>query len=279
MLIRLGLCGYRAWHQPGSRSGTNRGGLVVAVRDDMRASLCHQSVGEFGNLMTLNLEAWHLTVVWRRPSPDTGDASFVHALAEHHALAENHPWAAIGDWNWCPDEHVFLQGNEFSASVALDEHGHPRPTRREGRAIDYLVAQHLQATEPSLDEEIFRRSFSVSGANSARRSPSQSSACCVPLPVTCHLMACPVTSGGPLSPRLGASTMCRLAAQKKSGRTSVLTPSPLFARPALAVGPLVPPRCLDLRVPCRVLSKPLTPASDPCANPSPRAAWQSLWQG
>ena len=159
MLIRLGLCGYRAWHQPGSRSGTNRGGLVVAVRDDMRASLCHQSVGEFGNLMTLNLEAWHLTVVWRRPSPDTGDASFVHALAEHHALAENHPWAAIGDWNWCPDEHVFLQGNEFSASVALDEHGHPRPTRREGRAIDYLVAQHLQATEPSLDEEIFGDHF------------------------------------------------------------------------------------------------------------------------
>ncbi|CAE7267424.1 NRT2.2 [Symbiodinium sp. CCMP2592] len=159
MLIRLGLCGYRAWHQPGSRTGTNRGGLVVAVRDDMRASLCHQSVGEFGNLMTLNLDAWLLTVVWRRPSPDTGDASFVQALAEHHALAHNHPWAATGDWNWCPDEHVFLQGDEFSASVALDENGFPRPTRREGRAIDYLVAQHLQATEPSLDEEIFGDHF------------------------------------------------------------------------------------------------------------------------
>ena len=56
---------------------------MVAVRDDMRASLCHQSVGEFGNFLTLNLDAWLLTVVRRRPSPDTGDASFVQALAEH----------------------------------------------------------------------------------------------------------------------------------------------------------------------------------------------------
>ena len=159
MLIRLGLCRYRAWHQPGSRTDTNRGGLLVAVRDDMRASLCHQSVGEFGNLLTLNLDAWLLTVVWRRPSPDTGDASFVQALAEHHALAHGHPWAAIGDWNWCPDEHVFLQGDEFSASVVMDENGCPRPTRREGRAIDYLIAQHLQAPEPSLDDEIFGDHF------------------------------------------------------------------------------------------------------------------------
>ncbi|OLQ11492.1 hypothetical protein AK812_SmicGene4641 [Symbiodinium microadriaticum] len=83
MLIRLGLCRYRAWPQPGSRTDTNRGGLMVAVRDDMRASLCHQSVGEFGNFLTLNLDAWLLTVVRRRPSPDTGDASFVQALAEH----------------------------------------------------------------------------------------------------------------------------------------------------------------------------------------------------
>ena len=67
-LIRLSLKKYRAWHQPGSRQGTNRGGLLVAVRDDIRASLCHQSVGEFGNLLTLNMEAWMLTVVWRRPA-------------------------------------------------------------------------------------------------------------------------------------------------------------------------------------------------------------------
>ena len=66
------------------------------------------------------------------------------------------PWLSTGDWNWCPDEHVFLQGDEFSASVALDENDCPRPTRREGRAIEYLVAQHLQAPEPSLDDEDFR---------------------------------------------------------------------------------------------------------------------------
>ena len=67
-LIRLSLKKYRAWHHPGSCQGTNRGGLLVAVRDDIRASLCHQSVGEFGHLNTLNLEAWMLTVVWRRPA-------------------------------------------------------------------------------------------------------------------------------------------------------------------------------------------------------------------
>ena len=92
-------------------------------------------------------------------------------------------------------------------------------------------------------------------------------------------MACPVTSGRPLLFAFGASTTCWSVAQRRSGRTSVLTPSPLSMRPALVAGPLILPRFLDPGVPCLALSKPLTLASIPCADPSPRAAWQSFVAG
>ena len=49
--------------------------------------------------------------------------------------------------------------DELNACVALDGAGDRRPTHREGRTIDYLVAQNLCAEDPSLDDEIYGEHF------------------------------------------------------------------------------------------------------------------------
>ena len=58
--------------------------------------LCHQSVRDYGNLLTLNLESWFLMVVWRRPAVDTTETtSLEDVLAEHRNLAQDSPWCAV----------------------------------------------------------------------------------------------------------------------------------------------------------------------------------------
>ena len=87
-------------------------------------------------------------------------------------------------------------------------------------------------------------------------------ACCAPLRNTRPLNICPVKTGKQLT-----------VPQNRNGTTSagILKGSSVWLVKAMAV--FAPHLCIGLRVPRLSLSKPLIPASIPCANHLPRVSW------
>ena len=98
--------GYRAWtSQINERRNTlghevHFGGLAVAVRQDIAAQFVSEWSDEDGQLLTVLLNNFSLTCIWRRPKNESED--FIQAFTEHRMSYYPLPWVGLGDWRAGP---------------------------------------------------------------------------------------------------------------------------------------------------------------------------------
>ena len=144
---RLSKQGYRAWLlTPDSRRNHRGkeywvGGILVAVRNDVRAHKIDEYREPEGESMLIDFEAFQVALLWRRPTPDAEDAfaTQIHTWADT-AAQRDREFLAVGDWNWTPGENPLLQLGLVEHSVR-DKANARIPSRWEGdRCIDYLLA-------------------------------------------------------------------------------------------------------------------------------------------
>ena len=79
---RLQACGYRAWLActPPKTNAQGRaysvGGILAAIRQDVRGHVMEQFLHEDGERIHVDLESLMISIGWRRPSPDNAGKWF-----------------------------------------------------------------------------------------------------------------------------------------------------------------------------------------------------------
>ena len=104
----LQILGYRAWAFGEDPRLSKRdveysvGGIVAAVREDMRATCEEHLIPCSGEAILINMFSCHIGFLWRRPHED--HATIDDRLYGWHltATASNMPCCLLGDWNDIP---------------------------------------------------------------------------------------------------------------------------------------------------------------------------------
>ena len=147
--------GYRAWtvSRHNATSSSCHGGLLLAVRKDIRSHFVDKTIHGHFEAITVDLEGFYITNVWERPDCAC-EASFAEWVAPilSDCRLRRKLWLGVGDHNTLPAEHPMTADDNregFSYLAVRNEHGELEPTRWDGnRAIDWALL-----SEPDLEGE------------------------------------------------------------------------------------------------------------------------------
>ena len=144
---RLEADGYRTWLActPPKISARGHsycvGGILVAIRQDVKGHAVEQFLHEDGESIHVDLESFVVSIGWRRPSTDNA-GNWMEDIAQSclHATAREVPWLGIADWNLTPDQNPLAAGGAGLCAVR-DHRSELIPSRwNSTRCIDYAVS-------------------------------------------------------------------------------------------------------------------------------------------
>jgi hypothetical protein len=178
--------GYRAWTQGAEpkRSKNNveysKGGMCVAIRQDVRGFLIDSFLHEDGEAMLLNIGNAHLSFAWRRPQNDR--EVFDDIMSQWYGVATESctPYMCIGDFNDVPDDNPMINAGAFLRAVRTSQE--LVPSRWKGnRCIDWALFNDASvqcdmtySPEKVSDHKVvlFQVSWPVRHANAQRLVPT-----------------------------------------------------------------------------------------------------------
>ncbi|CAE7489220.1 unnamed protein product [Symbiodinium necroappetens] len=144
LLQHLRRLGYRGWYFAGDTLTDVRGrkyihgGILVAMREDVKGNVIDSFIHAEGEAALSCIGSAQIAIVWRRPHAQADGFldNFTPWIADSCATAT--PFIAVGDWNWEPDENVFIATGLQQCNVM--EGDQPVPSRWQSqRCIDYAI--------------------------------------------------------------------------------------------------------------------------------------------
>eukprot|EP00435_Cladocopium_sp_Y103_P053304 s1078_g17.t1 len=157
---KLAFKGFRLWATPpgNSVSGQFRGGVAMIVKLSLNATLVSSFSDPSGQVVVGQVAQTLIVSVWRSEREGIDQTPILFHLGEilTQAASLRQTVVLAGDWNWTPEENLFLRSGEFQLVAMNDADGY-LPSRWKGyRAIDYaLLSNGLDGSAISFLAQVF----------------------------------------------------------------------------------------------------------------------------
>ena len=157
---KLAFKGFRLWATPpdNSVSGQFKRGVAMVVKLSLNATHVSNFSDPSGQVVVGQVGQTLIVSIWRSEREGVDQTPILYHLGEILTQAASFRQNVVltGDWNWTPEENLFVRSGEFQLLAMNDADGYV-PTRWKGeRAIDYTLLSHgLDGSAVALLPQVF----------------------------------------------------------------------------------------------------------------------------
>ena len=151
---KLAFKGFRLWATPpdNSVSGQFKRGVTMVVKLSLNATHVSNFSDPSGQVVVGQVGQTLIVSIWRSEREGVDQTPILYHLGEILTQAASFRQSVVltGDWNWTPEENLFVRSGEFQLLAMNDADGYV-PTRWKGeRAIDYTLYSLMVSMVPQL---------------------------------------------------------------------------------------------------------------------------------